>query len=146
VVVGLLVVLIWAAVLAPPAVGAHTARREAFLGSFAGEAHPRLPSSQRIRCRRRIAGGFLVAMAATLLVGLLPTFRVFLAVHLFMVDSFLAYIALLAHMAARAASSEPAAAPEVVTGAASRPATPRRRLAIVRPALLGELGPVAEAG
>ena len=42
-------------------------------------------------------------MAATLLVGLLPTFRVLLVVHLFLVDSFLAYIALLAHTANRAA-------------------------------------------
>ena len=115
----LLLVLVWAAVLVPPAVVAHRQRQEAFVVSFGGSDAVR-PRAQAVRVqrRRRIAGGLLVAMAATLVVGLLPTFRVFLVVHLFLVDSFLFYVALLAHQASRAA---PARAP--------RPAverTPRR--------------------
>jgi hypothetical protein len=104
-------------------------------------------SSQRIRCRRRIAGGFLVAMGATLGIGLLPTFRVFLVVHLFMVDSFLAYVALLAHMAARAAApGGRVPTPAVAAARVGVAAAPRRRRAVARPGLLGELGPVAGAG
>ena len=106
-VVVLLVVLIWAAVLVPPAVVAHRRRQEAFLMSFGGAParapRPR-PQSLRVQRRRRIAGGLLVAMAATLVVGLLPTFRVFLVVHLFVVDSFLGYVAVLAYQANRAAT------------------------------------------
>ena len=106
-VVVLLVVLIWAAVLVPPAVVAHRRRQEAFLVSFGpppNDARPApRPQSLRVQRRRRIAGGLLLAMAATLVVGLLPTFRVFLVVHLFLVDSFLGYIAVLAHLANRAA-------------------------------------------
>jgi len=103
----LLLAVIWAAILVPPAVRAHAARREAFLVSF-GEGpaslySPPRPRSQAVERRRRIAGGLLVAMAGTLLVGLLPTFRAFLVVHLFLVDSFLAYIGLLAFTADRAA-------------------------------------------
>ena len=99
-----LLVLIWAAVLVPPAVVAHRQRQEAFLVSFGGAPTERPPRrSLRVQRRRRIAGGLLVAMAATLVVGLLPTFRVFLMVHLFLVDSFLGYVAVLAHMANRAA-------------------------------------------
>ncbi len=105
-VVVLLVVLIWAAVLVPPAVVAHRRRQEAFLMSFGGAParapRPR-PRSLRVQRRRRIAGGLLVAMAATLVVGLIPTFRVFLVVHLFLVDSFLFYVAVLAYQADRAA-------------------------------------------
>jgi hypothetical protein len=124
----LLLALIWAAVLVPPALRAHAARQEAFLlsiGSTADLDEPLRPSvvrSLRIQRRRRIAGGLLVATAVTLVVGLLPTFRVLLAVHLFLLDSFIAYIALLAHWANRAA---PAAAPAVE--AAPAPATPARR-------------------
>ncbi len=103
----LLLAVIWAAILVPPAVRAHAARREAFLVSFgegpAARYSPPRPRSQAVERRRRIAGGLLVAMAGTLLVGLLPTFRAFLVVHLFLVDSFLAYIGLLAHTANRAA-------------------------------------------
>ena len=125
----LLIGLISAVILVSPAVRAHTARKEAFLVSF-GEgpaplyAPPR-PRSQAVERRRRIAGGLLVAMAVTLLLGLLPTFRAFLIVHLFLVDSFLAYIGLLAHTAdcaARKLARPPVAA--VPVEPAERPPTP----------------------
>jgi predicted lipid-binding transport protein (Tim44 family) len=133
----LLLVLIWAAVLIPPALRAHAARQEAFLVSLGTTPAPSLarpvdPQALRIQRRRRIAGGLLIAMTTTLLMGLLPTFRVLLFVHLFLLDSFIAYIALLAHAANRAA--RPAA---VATEPA--PARPRRW----RRAVVGELGPIA---
>src|SRR4051812_10969242 len=97
-VVVLLLALIWAAVLVPPAVQAHAARREAFLVSFGpsptGEVLAPPPSavrSPRVRRRRHIVASLLLAMAGTGLAGLLPTFRVLLVVHLFLDDSFLAY-------------------------------------------------------
>ena len=105
-VVVLLLALIWAAVLVPPAVVAHRERQEAFLFSF-GAPLPEVPrprpNALRVQRRRRVAGGLLAAMAATLVVGLLPTFRVFLVVHLFLVDSFLLYVAVLAYQADKAA-------------------------------------------
>jgi hypothetical protein len=146
-VVVLLLITIWAAVLVPPALQAHAARRDAFLVSFgpgspAGHPPPARPGSSSVRRRRRILGGLLMAMAATGLLGLLPAFRVLLVVHLFLVDSFLAYVALLAHLAdrrSRATAALPAPAP-----ARARWAGARRVLA--RPGLLGELPPVAPAG
>jgi predicted lipid-binding transport protein (Tim44 family) len=136
----LLLALISVAVLAPPALRAHNARKEAFLDSFGRTAPvdppaPRRVRSQQVERRRRIAGGLLVAMAATLLVGLLPTFRMFLVVHLFLVDSFLAYIALLAHKANRAARPSPAMeeAPEAERAVVD---PRRRREAVPRPAML----------
>jgi hypothetical protein len=125
-----LLVLIWAVLLVPPALRAHAARQEAFLlsiGSPPGvEQRPRpaVVRSLRVQRRRRIAGGLLVSMAATLLVGLLPTFRILLVVHLFLVDSFIAYIALLAYWADRAAIAR-APAVEAETAPAARP---RRRM------------------
>jgi hypothetical protein len=126
----LLLALIWAAVLVPPALRAHAARQEAFLLSIGSAPdldeplRPAVVRSLRIQRRRRIAGGLLVATAVTLVVGLLPTFRVLLAVHLFLLDSFIAYIALLAHWANRAAA--PAAPAVEVAPVPARPA--RRRL------------------
>ncbi len=101
----LLLGLIWALVLVPPAVRSHAARKKAFMVSFGpgpGQ-EPAPPRSAAVARRRRIAGGLLIAMVATLAVGLLPTFRVLLIVHLFLVDSFIAYIAVLARAADRAA-------------------------------------------
>jgi hypothetical protein len=118
VVVALLLVVILAAVLVPPAVRAHAARRDAFLGSFApepGEA-VELPAphvrSLPVQRRRQILGGLLIAMAGTGLAGLLPTFRVLLVVHLFLLDGFLGYVAVLARLGdRRARAARPAVAP-----------------------------------
>jgi hypothetical protein len=124
-----LLALIWAVLLVPPALHARAARQEAFLLSIGSSPRveqpprPAVVRSLRVQRRRRIAGGLVVSMAATLLVGLLPTFRILLVVHLFLVDSFIAYIALLAHWADRAAVAE-APAVEVVEAPA---ATTRRR-------------------
>jgi len=117
----LLLVLIWAAVIVPPAVRAHNQRRADFVSSFgrgldgverspaAGARRPVVTTAQR---RRHILGGLLVAMAVTLVGGLLPPLRVLLVVHLFLLDSFLAYVTLLVHLrrredAARAAAARP---------------------------------------
>ncbi len=134
----LLLALILAAVVVPPALRAHAARQEAFLVSLgsAPASEPALPRSVRVQRRRRIAGGLLVAMAATLFVGLLPTFRVVLIVHLFLVDAFIAYIGLLAYSADRAARV--AEVVEPVDEPAPAPARRWRRPA----AVLGELAPV----
>ena len=146
----LLLTLIWAVVLVPPAVRSHVARKEAFLVSF-GQApqpvdhRPVTSRSGHIQRRRRIAGGLLVAMAATLLIGLLPTFRVLLVVHLFLVDSFLAYIALLVHMARRAplAQVTPLEAPARTTARPLRTWRPGETPgAGVRP----DLVPIAQLG
>ena len=117
--------LVWAVVLVPPAVQAHRERQRAFLVSFGGVEPPTRPQSLRIQRRRRVAGGLLVATAATLLVGLLPTFRVLLVVHLFVLDSFLGYVAMLAHLANRGARVTPpvdgvAPAPRGVPGVPPR--------------------------
>lgn len=140
--VALLLALIWAAVLVPPALRSHAARQEAFLVSLGSTPAPDLrpppsPQAQRIQRRRRIAGGLLVAMLTTLVMGLLPTLRVLLVVHLFLLDSFIAYIALLAYGANRAARppvEEVEPAPLVAHGKV------RRRW---RRPVVAELGPVA---
>lgn len=148
-VVALLLALIWAAVLVPPALRAHAARQEAFLlsiGSTPDGDEPLRPAqvrSLRIQRRRRIAGGLLVAMAVTLVVGLLPTFRVLLVVHLFLLNSFIAYIALLAHWANRAARS---ALPAVEAEPAPATEPPRRWWIgerVPAPAALPDLAPLA---
>jgi len=143
----LLLVLIWAAILVPPAVRAHSARKEAFVVSFgAGPApinQPPRPRSRPVQRRRRIAGGLLIAMAATLLIGLLPTFRALLVVHLFLVDSFLAYIGLLAHAADRAARRPLSETVSERTEPMRTPVTPTRswrRSAV--PSALSDLGPI----
>ena len=124
----LLLALIWAVVLVPPALRAHAARQEAFLLSIGSTPdldeplRPAVARSLRIQRRRRIAGGLLIATVVTLVVGLIPTFRVLLAVHLFLLDSFIAYIALLAHWANKSAR---AATPAVEV--APTPAEPARR-------------------
>lgn len=132
--VALLLVVIWAAVLVPPAVQAHQDRQEAFLDSLADGTVPRAPSrSRQVQRRRRVAGGLVVATVATLVVGLLPTFRILLVVHLFLLDSLLGYLAVLAHLAnqgaaahAKALEAEEQVEPErVVDVVPTRPAIPR---------------------
>ena len=122
----LLLGLIWAAVLVPPSLRVHAARQEAFLlsiGSAPDLHEPLRPADVRclrVQRRRRIAGGLLAATAITLVVGLIPTFRVLLAVHLFLLDSFIAYIALRAHWDNRAALAE-------LPAVEAEPAPARRR-------------------
>jgi hypothetical protein len=116
-VVAVLLVVVLAAVLVPPAVRAHEARRDAFLVSFgqddAAEALVLSPRrSPQVERRRQTLGGLLIAVAGTGLVGLVPTFRTLLVVHLFLVDALLGYVALLAHLGDRRAR-EPWAAPGV---------------------------------
>lgn len=131
----LLLALIWAVVLVPAAARAHAERKEAFLLSFGPAPDRPAPSAGRrspaVQRRRWIAGGLVVAMTLTLLLGLLPAFRVLLVVHLFLLDSFIAYIGLLAHMAGRAAHS-PRRAPA--------PARHWRGDPVAVPGLLSELG------
>jgi len=131
----LLLAMAWAAILVPPAIRASEARKEAFLVSFDGSS-PGAGSqavrrrSARVQRRRRIAGGLLTAMAVTLGAGLLPTFRVLLIVHLFLLDSFIAYIALLAHAANRAAKARrPKAVPVPVPAPADEPVAAPERVA-----------------
>lgn len=145
----LLLVLILAVVLVPPAIHAHAARQEAFLVSLGSTPAPDIPrpadlQSQQVRSRRRIAGGLLVAMVATLLMGLLPTFRALLVVHLFLLDSFIAYIALLAHQANQAARARAQVEAEVEAPAAAlAPARARRwRRGIDGRPAVPDLGPV----
>jgi hypothetical protein len=141
----LLLVLIWAMVLVPPALRWHAANQDAFLASMGSPPslddplHPSVVHSLRVQCRRRIAGGLLVAMAATLVVGLLPTFRTVLIVHLFLVDSFIAYIALLAHWADQSAR---ATAPAETVEPAPVPVRRRIRDRVPGPAVLPELAPL----
>lgn len=101
VLVVLLLVFIWAAVLVPPAAGARASREAEFLGSLRGDDtdpldgprfHPALTANAR---RRQVLGGLVVALGTTLALGLLPTFRLLLVVHLLLLNSFLAYVALL---------------------------------------------------
>lgn len=151
--VPLLLALIWAAVLVPPAVRAESRRRADFLVSFdrgsgAGNppagapAAPRPALFTRAQRRRQILGGLLVAMAATLLAGLLPPLRILLVVHLFLLDSFLAYIAVLVHLRRRE-DAGPAVAREPVTPRI-RPRI-RRTLGAVGRRPIPELPPLAGA-
>ena len=133
----LLLLLIWAAVLIPPALRSRSARQEAFLVSLGSTPAPDLrpAADPQVQRRRRIAGGLLIAMVSTLLMGLLPTFRALLFVHLFLLDSFIAYIALLAHGANKAANQ--AARPQTA------PARPARRLGRAVVPDLGSVAPLA---
>ena len=145
----LLLALIWAVLLVPPARRAHAARQDAFLLSIGStpdlQQPPRSPAvrSLRVQRRRRIAGGLLIAMAVTFAAGLLPTFRILLVVHLFLADSFIAYIALLAHWSNRTALP-PVPAVEALP-AEPRPARRRwwSRDAVPAPAGLRDLAPLA---
>jgi hypothetical protein len=175
-VVALLLAVIWVAVLVPPAVRSHHARKKAFEVSFgrggppAADAPAWIPEgrsasgpggrsvsapvdaapgrrhSPPVQRRRRIAGGLLVAMVASGLAGLLPTFRVLLVVNLFVDDSFLFYVALLAYRADRRtrAARRPGAAP--AEARADRAAASRRRRATSVPGVLADLPPVASIG
>ncbi len=109
VLVVLLLAFIWAAVLVPSAAGARASREAAFLsslrvdgggfgdgGGLDGPDRPRLQPALSTNARRRqVLGGLVVALGATLALGLLPTFRLLLVVHLLLLDSALVYVGLL---------------------------------------------------
>lgn len=151
----LLLVLIWAAVLVPPAVRVHARRRAEFVRSFGprlegldlssgpgvGRAtvRPRGVRITRAQRRRHILRRLLIAMAVSLVAGLLPPLRVLLVVHLLLVDSFLAYITLLVHMR-RAEDAASAPAREPVRDRARRSA-----LGVVDRARMPDLPPLAGA-
>jgi hypothetical protein len=161
VVVVVLLVITLAAVLVPPAVRAHAARRHAFVVSFSAADPDSSETPVRgvgrsgpVERRRQILGGLLSAMVGTGVVGLLPTFRTLLIVHLFLVDAFLAYVALLAHLGDRRAkqatvvpAAAPAAAPAADDVASVDRSRSRARVQVrLRPALTSDLPPVAAAG
>jgi hypothetical protein len=115
VLVVVLLVFIWAAVLLPPAAGARASREAEFLGSIRPDGHPHengvhrdafaavdqprfRPALSANARRRQVLGGLVVAVGATLLLGLLPPFHLLLVVHLLLVNSCLAYVGLLVHM------------------------------------------------
>ncbi len=151
-VVALLLTVIWAAVLVPPAVRSHNARRKAFEVSFGravapvAEQSPAVPAtasdrrhSPPVQRRRRIAGGLLVAMIASGLAGLLPSFRVLLVVNLFVDDSFLFYVALLAYQADRRTGTtrESTSGRRASARATRRPAVPRSGVLADLPSVAG---------
>ena len=127
--VPLLLALIWVAVLVPPAMAAHARRRADLLVKFGHTGAPRPsatvplpvrgPVVTSARRRRQVLGGLLVAMVATLVAGLLPPLRVLLVVHLFLVDSFLAYVTVLVHLR-RGEVARSATASEAVVASARR--------------------------
>ena len=113
--------LIWAAVLLPPVVRARAERREKFIDSFREqmgaldnrraratevdrkvgrrvdrEVKPRRKTSAAQR-RRDILGGMLGALMGSLVLGLFPSLRMVWVLHLFLLNLFLGYVALLAH-------------------------------------------------
>jgi predicted lipid-binding transport protein (Tim44 family) len=151
--------VVWAAVLIPPVLRARAERRTEFIDSFqaqmgalggkalAGRAsqapaephrsRPRRPVSVKQR-RRDILGGLLGALIGSLVLGLIPSLRIVLVLHLFLLNLFIAYVALLAHarrgqahraptwspatshvsVARRPAVRKPAARPNAVTALA----------------------------
>ncbi|MCA1836961.1 MAG: hypothetical protein LC721_11795 [Actinobacteria bacterium] len=118
--------LIWAAVLVPPIVRARAARRAEFIDSFRAQmgalgkkadaeverppvmarfvttrpapptSHSRRPVNP-VKRRRDILGGLLGAMIGSLVLGAIPSLRVVWVLHLFLVNVFIGYLALLAH-------------------------------------------------
>lgn len=89
--VGALFVLVWIAVLIPPAARGAVSRKEAFESSIrGGEAIAARPSAAARR--RQVLGGLLLATVVSLILGLLPTFRIMLVVHLLLLNSLLAVV------------------------------------------------------
>ena len=131
--------LIWAAVLIPPVLRARAERRAEFIESFrdqmgalGNKAERCMESEAESRRRRRaspvkrrrdIVGGLLGAMIGSLLLGAVPSLRIVWVLHLFLLNSLIAYLALLAHqrglamrrqgrpVPAMARSAKPARAP-----------------------------------
>jgi len=142
--------LIWAAVLLPPLFRARAARREKFIESFKQQmgaldnrraratevdrkaGRPRRPhrTVSPAQRRRDILGGMLGALMGSLVLGLFPSLRMVWVLHLFLLNLFIGYVALLAHRRnialRRVHRPRPNRAPAT---AASAPA-PARRVAL----------------
>ena len=109
--------LVWAAVIIPPIMRARAERRAEFIDSFrdqmgalgdkarAGQAMvaPRqnVPGLRRpvspMKRRRDILGALLGAMIGSLVLGAIPHLRMVWVLHLFLLNLFIGYLALLAH-------------------------------------------------
>jgi hypothetical protein len=108
--------LIWAAVLVPPVLRARAERRAEFIDSFREQmgalgkkaraarpvepiragVHIRRPVNPMKR-RRDILGGLLGALIGSLVLGAVPSLRMVWVLHLFLLNLFIGYLALLAH-------------------------------------------------
>ncbi len=107
--------LIWAAVLLPPVFRARAERRQKFIESFREQMdaldNRRVRATEvdakRVRQARRkpspaqrrrdILGGMLGALMGSLVLGVFPSLRMVWVLHLFLLNLFLGYVALLAH-------------------------------------------------
>ncbi len=107
--------LIWAAVLVPPVLRARAERRAEFIDSFrvqmgalGKKARPEVQVARPSRApgprpvnpvkrRRDILGGLLGAMIGSLVLGAIPSLRAVWVLHLFLLNLFIGYLALLAH-------------------------------------------------
>jgi hypothetical protein len=120
--------LIWAAVLVPPVLRARAERRAEFIDSFQAQmgalggrnasladdrSEARAPRPRRkvspIKRRRDILGGLLGAMIGSLVLGAIPSLRMVWVLHLFLLNVFLGYVALLAHQRRHVARRTPVA-------------------------------------
>ena len=105
--------LIWAAVLVPPILRARAERRAEFIESFreqmgalGGKAERCMETERDARRRRRaipvkrrrdIVGGLLGAMIGSLVLGAIPSLRMVWVLHLFLLNTLIGYLSLLAH-------------------------------------------------
>jgi uncharacterized membrane protein len=137
--------LIWAAVLVPPVLRARAERRAEFIDSFqeqmgalgskarAGRALAAEPHGDgrrrrqvtQMKRRRDILGGLLGAMLGSLVLGAFPSLRMVWILHLFLLNVFIGYVALLAHQRNLLARRQPRLAR----------AAPRRRATALAAAL-----------
>jgi hypothetical protein len=108
--------LIWAAVLVPPVLRARAERRAEFIDSFRAQmgalgqkAQADKPMAVRVprtrtphvvtpvKRRRDIVGGLLGALIGSLVLGAIPSLHMVWVLHLFLLNLFIGYLALLAH-------------------------------------------------
>ena len=123
-------VLIWAAVLVPPALRARADRRAEFIDSFRAQmgalgngsaaaapcpaAPAPVPAERPVRRvsavqrRRDVLGGLLGAMIGALVLGAVPSLRMVWALFLFLLNLFIGYCSLLAHQRSKVAHVRPA--------------------------------------
>src|SRR5919199_1553102 len=105
--------VIWAAVIVPPVLRARAQRRAEFIESFREQMGAlgdkaascmetesdarRRRRANPVKRRRDITGGLLGAMIGSLVLGAMPSLRVVWVLHLFLLNTFIGYLALLAH-------------------------------------------------